>query len=67
MRKKDSPVDFTIMSAPVEIRLECPHCTNDIRIPWNDVDHPDCWQDDWGWIECPECGEDIKLGEYDYD
>lgn len=63
----ENAVDFTIVSKPDHIRLECPHCGNDIEIPFDDVDVPECWQDNWGYVECPECQEMIKLGEWDYD
>lgn len=59
--------DFTIVSKPDYISLQCPHCNEDISIPWNDVDVPECWADDWGYVECPECEKEIKLGDYDYD
>lgn len=67
MSNEFKPVDFTIISKPDHINLECPFCGNDINVPWNDVDSPECWQDDWGHVECPICEEDIKLGDYEYD
>lgn len=59
--------DFTIISAPEKIRLTCPHCGEDIDIPWGEVDKPECWSDDWPNVECPECGKEIELGRWDYD
>lgn len=58
-------VDFYINQRPVSISLECPHCHSELEIPWNHLDVPDYWGDDWGTIVCPECGEDIELGDYD--
>lgn len=67
MMKDEKKVDFTIISRPDHIHLECPFCNEEIEVDWNDVDVPECWSDDWGYIECPECEKEIKLGEYDYD
>ncbi len=61
------PGDFTIVSAPVKIHLICPHCGEDIEIPWGELDAPECWSDAWPDVECPECGKDIELGDWDYD
>ena len=64
---KNEAVDFAIVSRPTHITLYCPHCGNKVRIPWDLVDVPDCWGDDWGEVFCPECLKEIKLGEYEYD
>ena len=61
------PTDFTIVSAPVKINLCCPHCDNNISIPWKDVDAPEYWGDRWPDVKCPDCGREIQLGEYEYD
>ena len=58
--------DFVINSRPCSISLECPHCDYDIEIPWDDVNAPEYWGDDWGKIECPSCGKTIQLGDYEY-
>lgn len=60
-------VDFCIVSAPVGIRLECPHCELDIEIRWKDVDVPESWSDQWPDVACPMCGKEISLGDWDYD
>lgn len=60
-------VDFTIVSSPTKIRLICPHCGEDIEIPWGEVDKPESWSDDWPNVECPECDKEIELGSWDYD
>lgn len=56
---------FYINQRPVSISLECPHCDADIEIPWDEIDVPEYWGDDWGYIECHRCGKTIKLGDYD--
>lgn len=61
------PVDFYIVSAPTHIRFDCPHCGADVRIPWKDVDTPECWVDDWPDVECPDCGKTVQLGGWEYD
>lgn len=58
--------DFVINSRPYSISLECPHCDCDIEIPWDEVNVPGYWLDDWGEIECPSCGKTIQLGDHEY-
>lgn len=60
-------VDFHISTKPVSIELECPNCDADIVIPWEEIEVPECWGDDWGEIECPHCGKKVLLGDYEYD
>lgn len=67
LQAEKNRVDFTIISAPVKIRLTCPHCGKDIEIPWGEVDKPECWSDYWPGVECPECGKEIELGDWNYD
>lgn len=62
---EQEPVDFYIHQRPVYISFECPHCLMDVEIDWGDVDVPDSWSDDWGYVECPYCEKEIKLGDYD--
>ena len=64
--KQQEPTDFRIVSAPVKIALECPHCGEKIEIPWRDVDVPECWSDQWPSVDCPECGESVDLGDWEY-
>lgn len=59
--------DFYINQRPVSISLCCPHCDTDIEIPWDEIDVPEYWGDDWGYIECPYCEKQIELGDYDID
>jgi len=65
--KSQERIDFTIVSKPDYISLECPFCHDDIKIDWNDVDVPEDWQGDWGYVECPTCEKLISLGDWDYD
>lgn len=65
--KQRYPTDFRIVSAPVEIAFKCPHCGEETKIPWRDVDVPECWSDLWPSVECPECGKSVALGEWEYD
>lgn len=58
---------FRIVSAPVKIAFECPHCGEEVEINWKDVDYPECWSDRWTPVDCPECGKSVELGEWDYD
>ena len=60
-------VEFHIDVRPISISFKCPHCGKYVKVPWSCVDEPECWEDDWAWIECPCCSKEVKLGEYDYD
>ena len=66
--KEDYAVaDFTIVSKPVAIRLECPFCEEEIEIPWREVEVPENWSDNWPAVACPNCGKEIALDDWDYD
>lgn len=67
MTSREEKADLTINSAPVDITFTCPHCRWQTDVPFEDVDEPECWQDDWGSVECPHCGEEVELGEWSYD
>lgn len=67
MTSREEKADFTINSAPVDITFTCPHCRWQTGVPFEDVDEPECRQDDWGSVECPHCGEEVELGEWSYD
>lgn len=44
---KNNPVDYTIISAPVTVNFMCPHCFNDVEVPFSDVDFKtDYWCDE---------------------
>lgn len=64
-KKKPETVDFRIISKPIEIVFMCPHCEWETIIPWEDIDVPFYWGDDWGQVKCSECGEIIQLGDYE--
>lgn len=67
MTSREEKADFTINSAPVDITFTCPHCRWQAGVPFEDVDEPECWQDDWGSVERPHCGEEAESGERGYD
>lgn len=54
--------DFVINQCPVSICFVCPHYGEEPDIPWDEVNAPDYWGDDWGEVECPYCEKSIKLG-----
>lgn len=60
-------VDFHIDVRPVSISFKCPHCGEYITLPWNAVDEPECWEDDWGSVDCPVCSKEVELGDFEYD
>ena len=59
--------DYTIVSKPDHIDVICPHCDEDVRIPFDQVNFKSSYWGDGGWCTCPECGKDIELGDYEYD
>lgn len=65
--KQQKPTDFRIVSAPVKIAFECPHCVEYVEIPWRCVDAPESWSGGWPPVDCPERGKSVKLGEWEYD
>lgn len=58
---------FHIDVRPVSITFTCPHCGREVRVPWQELDVPECWDDDWGYVERPDCETEVKLGDYEYD
>lgn len=67
MREKIKGItaDFYINQSPTDIEFVCPYCGVRVRVNWNYINVPECWSDDWGWVECPFCERDVKLGDYD--
>lgn len=59
--------DYTIVSKPDYIEVKCPHCSENVRIPFDQVDFESDYWDDGGRCTCPECEKDIELGDYEYD
>lgn len=58
---------FHIDVKPVSITFVCPHCGEEVKIPWKNLDAPEYWGDDWGCVDCPECGGTVELGDHEYD
>ena len=52
---------------PESVTFTCPHCGREVTVPWRELDVPECWGDDWGYVECPDCETEVKLGDYEYD
>ena len=67
MREKIKGItaDFYINQRPTDIEFICPYCYTNVNVGWAHVDVPECWSDDWGWVECPLCNRTVKLGDYD--
>lgn len=47
--------DYTINSIPYSITLECPHCGEEIEIPFDEVVFKTDYWGDGGSCNCPEC------------
>lgn len=61
------PVDYTIVSKPDYIKLECPHCHHSLEIPFDDVNfYASNWAEG-GEVDCPDCNRTVILGEYEYE
>lgn len=67
MKEPEKLTDFHIDVKPVSITFICPHCGEEVTVPWPKIDVPECWGDDWGYGECPDCEKEVKLGDYEYD
>lgn len=48
-------VGFHIDVKPVSVTFTCPRCGREVTVPWRELDVPECWGDDWGYVECPDC------------
>lgn len=59
--------DFKINQVPVSISFECPLCECEVTIPWDEINVPDYWGDDWDDVECPYCNRTVTLGDYEMD
>lgn len=65
--EKQLAVDFTIISSPSYIHLECPFCEEEVEISWAKLKVPQSWCDKWEDVKCPLCGKMISLGDWKYD
>ena len=36
--KENNTIDYTIVSKPAFVNFICPHCFNDVEVPFSDVD-----------------------------
>lgn len=60
-------VDYTIVSRPDYVSLACPHCKEDLRINFSEVDFNTDYWGDGAWVTCPYCEQKIELGNYEYE
>ena len=58
---------YTIISKPDHITFECPHCNENVNVPFGDVDYNTDYWGDGAWVNCAECGKEVELGGYEYD
>lgn len=63
--------DVTIISKPVEVKIDCPHCENEIRVDYEmfvdymGVEYPGDWERQM--VECPECEKEIEIEDVEWD
>ena len=66
-RLKDDRVSWIAVSVPVTAVFRCPHCLEQVEVPFKECSFYD---DNWaegGWCICPECNENVELGDWEYD
>lgn len=63
--------DVRVVQAPVDVRIDCPHCDYEIEMSYSDFeslmlsDYPGDWRGER--IECPECEKEIEIEDYEWD
>ena len=60
-------INYTIISRPSEIAFTCPHCEDDVVMPFEEVDFYTSYWGDGANVTCPNCGMEVELDEYEYD
>ena len=60
-------IGYVIISKPYKVIFECPHCGEDVEIPFDEVDYNTDYWGDGAKCDCPECGQEVELDEYEYD
>lgn len=55
-------VDYTITSVPTSVSFECPHCNEEVELPFETR----FWEG-YEEVKCPECNNKVRLCEWDYD
>lgn len=66
-REGNMRIDYTIISKPAYIQFECPHCHEDVEIPFGEVDYKTDYWGDGAWCNCSKCNKEIELNNYEYD
>lgn len=59
-------IDYTIISKPNYIIFVCPHCGENVHVPFAEVDYFTDYWGDGAVVDCPECGKEVELSGYDY-
>ena len=47
--------NYIIVSKPDYIAFTCPHCHDEVEIPFSDVDYKTDYWGDGAWCDCPSC------------
>lgn len=62
---------ITVVNTPSYITCYCPHCDEEIKIPYSDFLSmmSEYYYGDWieDIFECPECGDEIEVKDVDWD
>ena len=57
---------YEIISKPDYITFECPHCEEEVQVPFECANYNTSYWGDGALVNCPECGKEVELDEYDY-
>lgn len=57
---------YTIMSKPDYIEFICPHCEEEVKTDFSNVNFNSDYWGDGAWVDCPNCEEQVELGDYEY-
>lgn len=60
-------VDYKIISKPVYVQFECPHCEETVKVPYDEVDYNTDYPGDGAKATCPECDKEVDLDYYEYE
>lgn len=59
--------NYIIVSKLDYITFTCPHCHDEVEIPFSDVDYKTDYWGDGAWCDCLSCEKEVELDEYEYD
>lgn len=61
MGTNNATTDYTIISKPAYVQFECPHCHEEVEIPFNKVNYKTDYWGDGAWCNCSNCSKEVNL------